>query len=311
MVEVARTANKRPGEMKRVSFIGRPTNLNYKVLSAKEVGRSAAKMVMDIARTGQGTVLTPGCNTPREMYRELALQGKEILPPLLKGEKGGLFMGMIDGVEWPVDHPYSFRHYFIQQFLGAFAAKPLSSTENGAQSKAAIQEVYNSFKNVFVPHIPRDGELVSNIKHETLFDLWLEQRLPIDLMVLGLGPDGHIAFLGPQTEYRQNELPAKRIKLWEEIRDWKWVDESEETCQCVQDSCDLVREAPEYALTVSLSTILNAKKIVLMAMGYGKARAVLRLIAGELEPYSFTAHHLVQVKDKVTVLLDEPAARLL
>ena len=74
------------------------------------------------------------------------------------------------------------------------------------------------------------------------------------------------------------------------------------------ENCDVRTEAPEHALTITLNTFLTARRIVLMALGHGKAEAVERLIYGVSEPENFTAHYLELARDRVTVLLDEGAA---
>jgi glucosamine-6-phosphate deaminase len=222
-------------------------------------------------------------------------------------------MGMIDGIEWHLEHPFSFRHYFIQQFLGAFANEPLNGQLTPEAKQAAIVEVYKTFKNVFVPHLPRNGRLVDNMAERILYSAWIRQRSPIDLGIFGLGPD-HLAFLGPGTRLPANDngLPAARVPLWGDIRAWKWTATSDGACSCTKlGTCRAKRESPEHALTITLETILDMKEIVVMAMGQNKAETVRRLLYGEYEPERFPAHFLAEAKGKVTVLLDEAAASLI
>jgi 6-phosphogluconolactonase/glucosamine-6-phosphate isomerase/deaminase len=287
-------------------------HFNYRVLPAREVARTVAKQILKIADSGRGTVLTPGCNTPLNMYKELFIQGGTRLGSLLTGEMGDFQMGMIDGVEAKLEHPYSFRFYYIQHFLRYMMFSPLHSIKDPQERAHAINWTYAKFKNVFVPHLTEGASPDVHFAETAEFRLWLKNRGPIDLLVCGLGPDGHIAFLGPGERRVDIEPPAKRVKLWDELRQWKWQnDESDETCMCVKEVCENKPIAPEHALTVSLSTILSARRIIMMAMGQSKAEPVQRLIQGELEPESFTAHHLAAVSDKVTILMDEGAAGLL
>jgi glucosamine-6-phosphate deaminase len=90
-----------------------------------------------------------------------------------------------------------------------------------------------------------------------------EQRIRelggIDLQFLGIGMNGHIAFNEPGTE------PSSRTRM---------VRLSERT---LQDNSRLFpdpKEAPRFALTMGIQTILEARKIVLLATGAGKANAV-------------------------------------
>jgi len=285
--------------------------LEYQVMTREAASQRAADEIMEVARRGRGTVLTPGCNTPKLMYQRLFVTGALELAPLLRGERGDFAMGMIDGVEWQVEHPYSFPYYFIDRFLARFALAPLNSIADPQERAALIEHTYSLFKHVYVPHIPKDADPEAKLSALEEFNSWLYQRLPIDLLVLGLGPDGHIAFLGPGTDIKELESPACWISLWEGIRNWKWLKSSDEACECVREGCDIEVDAPESALTISLSTVISARKIILMAFGQGKAAAVRQLLNGNYRPEQFTAHYLAEVKNKVTVLLDEPAASLL
>jgi len=285
---------------------------NYRVMPAHDVDRAVAKQIFSIASTGRGTVLTPGCNTPLNMYKELFIGGGVQLGRLLTGETGDFQMGMIDGVEAKLEHPYSFRFYFIQHFLRYFMFNPLHSIKDPQQRAEVINWTYAKFKNVYVPHLTEGASSEVQSAETAEFRQWLERRGPVDLLVCGLGPDGHIAFLGPGERRVDIEPTAKRVKLWDEIRQWKWLNgESDETCSCVKEVCESKPLAPQSALTVSLSTILSARRIIVMALGRSKAEPILRLLQGELEPESFTAHHLTAVSDKVTILMDEGAAGLL
>jgi len=86
------------------------------------------------------------------------------------------------------------------------------------------------------------------------------QRLGgIDLQILGIGANGHIAFNEPGTP---RESRTRMVRL------------SERT---VQDNARLFpdpREAPRFALTLGIGTILEARSILLLATGAGKANAV-------------------------------------
>lgn len=295
----------------RASVQKETPRFNYRVVSRETASQQAADMIMEVARTQQGTVLTPGCNTPLPMYKHLFLTGAQELSPLLRGEKGDFHLGMIDGVEWPLHHPYNFRHYLVQHFLGFFAFGRPQSIEDPEARMAQIDKTFSFYRNVYVPHITPEATIERKLAQVDEYNHWLMQRTPADLIVLGLGPDGHIAFLGPGEVHNEVEQPAKWVKLWEGLREWKWLKPSEEACRCVREGYNVEKEAPEYALTITLNTIFSARQILLLAFGQGKAEAVRRLLSGDPEPQRFTAHYLTRIRDKVTVLIDEPAAGLL
>ncbi len=116
----------------------------------------------------------------------------------------------------------------------------------------------------------------------------------IDLQILGIGSDGHIAFNEPGTPLDSLTHVAVLAKstIVDNSRFFKSID-----------------EVPTKAVTMGLQSIMNAKKIVLIATGKNKAMAVKGLIEGKVcedLPCSVLQNH----KD-VTIYLDKDAASLL
>ena len=66
---------------------------------------------------------------------------------------------------------------------------------------------------------------------------------------------------------------------------------------------------PHYALTMGIEDIMAAKKIVLIATGENKAKAVKAMINGEVTPLCPAS--ILQKHDDVVVFLDKAAASLL
>lgn len=113
----------------------------------------------------------------------------------------------------------------------------------------------------------------------------------IDLQILGIGSNGHIAFNEPGTPF---ESKTHVVKLEESTRD---------------DNArffDTPEEVPTHAVTMGLATILQAKEIVLIATGTNKQEAVRQMLSGVNSlncPASILNQH-----PHVTVYLDEEAA---
>lgn len=102
----------------------------------------------------------------------------------------------------------------------------------------------------------------------------------LDLAVLGIGPNGHIAYNEPGTSFDSLTHLAK-------LEDQKF----------------------EYGLTMGIKTIISAKKIILLAKGASKAEIIKRAIEGqisELCPASVLQRH-----QDITWLLDPAAGSLL
>lgn len=113
----------------------------------------------------------------------------------------------------------------------------------------------------------------------------------IDLQILGIGTDGHIAFNEPGSSL------ASRTRL-------KAL--TEQTRRDNSRFFDSLDEVPKLSITMGIGTILEARKIVLLATGKGKAAAVHALAEGPVTA-SVPASAL-QLHANVTLLLDETAA---
>jgi glucosamine-6-phosphate deaminase len=114
----------------------------------------------------------------------------------------------------------------------------------------------------------------------------------IDLQILGIGTDGHIAFNEPGSSLASRT----RIKTL--------------TSQTRRDNARFfggnVDAVPRHCLTQGIGTILEARHIVLVASGRRKAEAVHQLVEGPVSAmWPATA---LQLHPHVTVLLDTAAA---
>ena len=114
----------------------------------------------------------------------------------------------------------------------------------------------------------------------------------VDLQILGIGTDGHIAFNEPGSSLASRT----RIKTL--------------TSQTRRDNARFfggdVESVPQHCLTQGIGTILQARHLVLVASGRGKAEAVHQLVEGSVSAmWPATA---LQLHPHVTVLLDTAAA---
>jgi glucosamine-6-phosphate deaminase len=113
----------------------------------------------------------------------------------------------------------------------------------------------------------------------------------VDLQVLGIGADGHLAFNEPGSSLAS----ATRMKTL--------------TAQTRADNArffDSVDDVPRHVLTQGLGTILRARHLVLVAAGEGKAEAVAAAVEGPLS--ASCPASVLQLHAHVTVLLDPAAA---
>lgn len=116
----------------------------------------------------------------------------------------------------------------------------------------------------------------------------------VDIQLLGIGSNGHIAFNEPGTPFDQ---PSSVVALCEQTR---------------RDNArffDSTDDVPRLAITQGIGTILQAKKILLVALGAHKARPIRDALE---KPASIeTPASAIQLHPDVSVVLDREAASLL
>lgn len=114
----------------------------------------------------------------------------------------------------------------------------------------------------------------------------------IDLQILGIGSNGHIAFNEPGSSLG-SRTRVKTLTRQTRLDNARFFG-------------DDVEAVPQYCLTQGLGTIMEARHLVLIAQGQGKAEAVHQMVEGPVSalwPATIVQHH-----PHVTVLLDEAAA---
>jgi len=164
----------------------------------------------------------------------------------------------------------------------------------------AHKESYNFFmwENLF-KHININPENVhvpqGMVEDAEDFCEWYEEEIKkaggIDLQLLGIGTDGHIAFNEPGSSFGSRT----RVKTLEE--------------QTIKDNSrffNSIDEVPHFAITMGVGTILEARKIVLAANGKKKAPVCARFIEGPINS-QITASAL-QLHPHAVVVLDEAAS---
>ena len=139
-------------------------------------------------------------------------------------------------------------------------------------------------------HVP-DGS-IDGIEHAGAeYDAKIHAAGGVDLQLLGIGTDGHIGFNEPGSSFASRT----RVKtLTEQTRD----DNAR-----FFDSPDQV---PMHCITQGLGTILEARHLVLLAYGAGKAQAIADAVEGPLS--AFLPASAIQLHPHATVVVDEAAA---
>ncbi|MGB2622375.1 MAG: glucosamine-6-phosphate deaminase [Candidatus Acidiferrum sp.] len=140
-------------------------------------------------------------------------------------------------------------------------------------------------------HIP-DGTIGGNYEEYcNSYERAIRDAGGIDLQILGIGRNGHIGFNEPTSSFGSRT----RLKVL-----------TSETIEDNRKSFAPGEEVPECAITMGIGTILEAKKILLLATGEAKAETVAEAIEGPITA-SVTASCL-QMHPDVTFVIDEAAA---
>ncbi|HEX7349890.1 glucosamine-6-phosphate deaminase [Brachybacterium sp.] len=136
-----------------------------------------------------------------------------------------------------------------------------------------------------------DGASSDPVGEAASYDRRIGEAGGVDLQILGIGSNGHIAFNEPGSSLssRTRVVGLTRSTIEDNARYFSSA-----------------QEVPLRALSQGLGTILEARRIVLTASGEGKAEAVGKLVEGAISArWPATA---LQMHPDVTVVVDEAAA---
>lgn len=141
-------------------------------------------------------------------------------------------------------------------------------------------------ENTFIPN-----GVANDLKAECeSFEQLIKKNGGIDLQILGLGTNGHIAFNEPGTKFDSRTTV---------------VDLTQETLEANVRFFDSIDEMPTQAVSMGIGSIMEAKEIILLVSGEAKAEALAQVIDGDVTedlPASILQKH-----GQVTIIADEAA----
>lgn len=168
----------------------------------------------------------------------------------------------------PPDHEQSYRYYMNHNLF----------------NDVNIHE-----KNIHIPN----GQ-AKNYDEECLrYDRLIADIGGIDLQLLGIGHNGHIGFNEPDQAYGKM---THRIKL------------NQRTIDANSRFFTNSSQVPKYALTLGIKAIMQAKKIVMVVYGEGKADILHQAVNGPVTP-SVPAS-ILQLHPDITIIADEAALKI-
>ncbi len=139
-------------------------------------------------------------------------------------------------------------------------------------------------------HVP-DGSAADPEQACVDYERAIEEAGGVDLQILGIGSTGHIGFNEPTSSLSSRT----RIKTL-----------TPETRRDNARFFPSLDEVPLHCVTQGLGTIMDARRVLLVAQGTGKARAVAQTVEGPLS--SMCPGSVLQLHPDATILLDEEAA---
>jgi 6-phosphogluconolactonase len=236
---------------------------NIRILeSDEEVARAAADCFVDIGLSaisalGRFSVVLAGGSTPRRTYELLATEEHR------------------NRIPWPKVHIF---------FGDERCVPPTDATSNYRMAdEAMISRLPIPTHNVH--RMAGEGDAVANASLyqsdlQTFFD---EAPWPrFDLVLLGMGNDGHTASLFPGTR-ALSEGEA-------------WV------------RANWVEKLNAYRITLTPPAINNAANVIFLVTGAGKAKSLLQVLRGAREPQKLPAQLIQPAAGSLLWLVDKTAA---
>ena len=153
-----------------------------------------------------------------------------------------------------------------------------------------FSKVNISPNNVHVPYLASDDPQIDC----KAYDAAIDEAGGIDIQILGIGNNGHIAFNEPGNVF---------------IYGTHIVELTDSTVEANKRFFESAKDVPRKAITMGIGSIMKAKEIVLIATGAAKAEAVKAMIGGDIDPGCPAS--VLQLHPAVMVYLDEAAAGLL
>jgi glucosamine-6-phosphate deaminase len=175
--------------------------------------------------------------------------------------------------------------FLLDEYVGLPAEHP-------QRYRSVIGEVFEQYVD-FAPGAVRgpDGNAADLAAACARYEAAIAAAGGVDLQLLGIGTDGHIGFNEPGSSLSSRT----RVKTL--------------TAQTRADNARFfpaASDVPRHVLTQGLGTILDARHVLLVATGSGKAAAVRAMVEGPVS--AFCPASVLQLHRHATVLLDDDAA---
>jgi len=169
----------------------------------------------------------------------------------------------------PIDHPASFRNYLLARLINKVGITHHHLLDGEADPADVIREVGNALRSA-----------------------------PIDLALVGIGENGHLAFNDPPADFETGE-PYLVVTL----------DEACRRQQLGEGWFTQLSDVPRQAISMGIRQILEAHEIVGVVPDARKAKAVAACCEGEISPLAPAS--ILRTHANTTLYLDTSSAALL
>ncbi len=166
----------------------------------------------------------------------------------------------------PEDHPESYHFYMFSNFFNHM-------------------DIAKENVHILNGNAP-DAEDECRSYEETI-----EEIGGIDLFIGGIGSDGHLAFNEPGSSLA-SRTRVKTLAMETRIANSRFFDNE-------------ISQVPEFALTVGIQTVMDAREVLILANGLSKARALKHVVEEGIN-HMWTVSAL-QLHRKATIVCDEDA----
>jgi glucosamine-6-phosphate deaminase len=201
---------------------------------------AAAQVAALLAATPQAAVALATGRTPRGLYRRL-VQRHEACSLAVAGAR---FFNLDEFVGLPPQDSRSYSAYLWKHLLAPLHVPP-----------AQVRLLQGNA-----------GDLAAECR---VYDGALKAAGGLDLAILGLGTNGHIAFNEPGDDWNAATHVVTLAPSTRRAQHHLFAGEA---------------EIPTQGLTMGIATIRAARSVLLLAMGEGKAAALAALRAGKPDP---------------------------
>lgn len=177
------------------------------------------------------------------------------------------------------------RTFNLDEYIGLEGTHP--NSYRYFMNEKLFNHINISIENTFIP----DGRAQDLIDEGRRYDKHIEEIGGIDIQILGIGTNGHIAF---------NE-PARELNVGTSV-----VDLTESTINDNRRFFSSREVVPKTAVSMGIGSIMKAKKIILLASGRNKAEIMNKLLSSSTISTDMPASFLLLHPD-VTIILDKEA----